>query len=530
MGELIEKTRCPKCAERGRDNSGDNLAVYDDGSTYCFSCHAYNWAEKKVENNSQFITGTHKALPNRGISLDVCKFYDYQVGRNKHGEPVHICNIYDGGEKIAQKIRKKDKKFQVIGDGKNLGLIGTQLWEPNPNTFVIITEGEIDMLSVAEVQGTRFPVVSLPNGASSAAAAIKKDLRWLSKWKYVALGFDNDEAGREAVKSCQHLFEPGKVRVITWKRKDPNEMLLEGESKEITNCIFNAASTRPDNLLTPSQLKERVLSKPIAGVPWPWQELTDMTGGCREGQLIAMAAGPGIGKTTVAYNMIEHVINSHGLPSAVFSFEHEPEDSLRTLIGIKHNVHFNLPEDMWDPEVLEQGIEELEGKLQIYDNMGNLSIEHIVSLIRYSAKADGVKLFLIDNLTPLSAKMDGDERRGIDKAMQLLQSLTKELKCSIILICHLSKDSGKDGGSWGQGREPSGENFRGSMSISALSDVVLGLSRSADSEEEVDRNILKVKCLKSKCSRKARGTSFKLKYVHGESRLQVDDGFMEYPE
>ena len=36
--QLLYKTRCPACAERGADKSGDNLAVYDDGHSYCFSC------------------------------------------------------------------------------------------------------------------------------------------------------------------------------------------------------------------------------------------------------------------------------------------------------------------------------------------------------------------------------------------------------------------------------------------------------------------------------------------------------------
>jgi hypothetical protein len=37
MPTLLYRTRCPACAKQGRDNSGDNLAVYEDHS-YCFSC------------------------------------------------------------------------------------------------------------------------------------------------------------------------------------------------------------------------------------------------------------------------------------------------------------------------------------------------------------------------------------------------------------------------------------------------------------------------------------------------------------
>lgn len=35
---LLYKTRCPKCAENGKDRSKDNLGVYSDGHSYCFSC------------------------------------------------------------------------------------------------------------------------------------------------------------------------------------------------------------------------------------------------------------------------------------------------------------------------------------------------------------------------------------------------------------------------------------------------------------------------------------------------------------
>ena len=38
MANCIAHKRCPACAKRGRDNLGDNLGVYDDGSKYCFSC------------------------------------------------------------------------------------------------------------------------------------------------------------------------------------------------------------------------------------------------------------------------------------------------------------------------------------------------------------------------------------------------------------------------------------------------------------------------------------------------------------
>lgn len=39
MTYFTHHSQCPKCAEIGKDNNGDNLAHYSDGSSYCFSCH-----------------------------------------------------------------------------------------------------------------------------------------------------------------------------------------------------------------------------------------------------------------------------------------------------------------------------------------------------------------------------------------------------------------------------------------------------------------------------------------------------------
>jgi len=35
---LLYKTRCPACATNGKDKHGDNLGVYSDGHSHCFSC------------------------------------------------------------------------------------------------------------------------------------------------------------------------------------------------------------------------------------------------------------------------------------------------------------------------------------------------------------------------------------------------------------------------------------------------------------------------------------------------------------
>lgn len=41
MSHVLSHERCPRCAKKGADRHGDNLAVYDDGHKYCYACHYY---------------------------------------------------------------------------------------------------------------------------------------------------------------------------------------------------------------------------------------------------------------------------------------------------------------------------------------------------------------------------------------------------------------------------------------------------------------------------------------------------------
>jgi hypothetical protein len=71
LANCIDHERCPACAKRGRDNSGNNLGVYDDGSKYCFSCHYYcpptgNWV---TDGRSAILQDEQRSLERRSVKL-----------------------------------------------------------------------------------------------------------------------------------------------------------------------------------------------------------------------------------------------------------------------------------------------------------------------------------------------------------------------------------------------------------------------------------------------------------------------------
>lgn len=300
---VVRKEPCPVCTANGGDTSGDNLAVYADGGSYCFACGYSTRSEgeeyMKKTMKEALINSQPRALAKRGVSKEVCEFFGYGLGlytgnldgESVSDEPVHVANYYNNlGEPIAQKLRGSGKRMKTVGDFSSTPLFGANKYRPNPDTFITVVEGEIDALSVAEAQGTRFPVVSVPSGAQGAVKAIKANYEYLNGFKHVVLGFDNDEAGRKAADDCSKLFDHGKVRIATWDMKDANELLVAGRSQDIKRSLFEAQEIRPDSLLWVDDLRG-TLEQPKEGLSWPWGIMTGLTYGIRPGELYTLGAG-----------------------------------------------------------------------------------------------------------------------------------------------------------------------------------------------------------------------------------------------
>ena len=236
--QLVKHGPCSSCG------SSDAVGVYDDGHGYCFSCdtfHAdYDQNASTPKKATEELT-THGSLTNvafsglhkRKISEDTCRFWQYEVGEY-NGRPVQIANYFTGEGDRLSKVRFPDKDFMILGKGK-LPLYGSHLWQNASNNakMVVVTEGEIDAMSVSQLMENRWPVVSVPNGAAGAVKAFKDNLEWLERYESVIIMFDNDKVGQEAADKCCQILSVGKAKTAHLPLKDANDMLVEGRGKEL---------------------------------------------------------------------------------------------------------------------------------------------------------------------------------------------------------------------------------------------------------------------------------------------------------
>ena len=447
--------------------------------------------------------GEYAPLTKRGISEETCRKYGYQIGMYQ-GKPVQIAPYYTSdGDLVAQKLRFAGKVFRFVGEPSDAGLFGQQIWR-NKGKRVVVTEGEIDAMSIAQAFNLKWQSVSVPNGAQGAKKSVANNLEWLEGFDEVVLAFDNDEPGRAAAKECAQLFTPGKCKILTFPNgiKDANDMIQQGREGDIATLVFEAKSFRPDGILAGTELKQKIDEFRLGGGTYfsystlrPKLDL--MVRGLRKGELVMLTAGTGIGKSTEAAELAFDLLTRHKLTIGYVALEENPlRTSLRMMsIACNHPLHLGLhgvTEEQYEAAYSETvGC----GRFYLYDHFGSLESDNLLSKLKFLANGCGCDFVVLDHISiAVSGREDGDERRIIDNLMTHLRSLVEQTGVGVLAICHLKKPQGS-AVSHEEGGRVTLDDLRGSGSIKQLSDTVIGIERDQQDKELSDYCQLRVlKC------------------------------------
>ena len=496
MGWQQTHLPCPDCG------SSDALSINDEGWSVCFSCEK----RKPPVDGKPTIKPTSKrmtdlltdlefvALPKRGITIDTCKKFNYTVAQYKD-QRWQVSPYYKDGELVAQHIRNSSKDFKWLGNSKEVELFGQHLWR-DKGKMVVVTEGEIDCMTVSQLQANKWPVVSIPSGAQSAKSAIQRNLEWLEGFDTVVLMFDMDEPGRKATKDCASLFTPGKCKVASLPLKDANEMLMANRGAEVIDAIWGAKTYRPDGVVSGADTWDLIMRNEVhEGSPYPWQNINNFLNGIRRGELVTVTAGSGIGKSLfcreVAYNLLKE-----GEAVGYVALE---ENIRRTVLGfmsIEVGRPLHIDRTGVEESVLKQAWDSTAGSgyLYLYDHFGSCDSDNLINRIRYLAHGCGCRWIVLDHISiVVSGIGEGDERRLIDNTMTKLRSLVEETGVGMILVSHLKRPEGNKGHE--DGHTTSLSQLRGSAAIAQLSDIVIGLERNQQAD---DANRTTVRILKNR--------------------------------
>ena len=518
VSEFVRHEACPHCG------SSDANALYADGKHYCFSCQTLTPSDKEgviavttQKENVAFLPIEATGLNKRRINEKTAKHWQYGLSTFK-GSKVQVANYYDRqGTLKAQKVRFPNKDFTVIGDIKAINLYGEHLARDS-GKMITIVEGELDALSLSQCFDNKWPVVSVPQGAPSAKRAVSKALDWLCNYETVVIMFDNDEAGQKASIEVANILPPNKAKIAKLPLKDASEMMQAGRTEELVNAVWSAKTYRPDGIVAGTDLWDTVTTTDDKyTVPYQYVGLQEKTGGIRRGEIVTITAGSGIGKSQLARELAFGLIK-HGETLGYIALE---ENVKRTALGLM-SLELNKPLHLrQDNEVAEEEMRNAfdstvgSGRVYLYDHWGSTDSENLLSKIRYLVRGCGCSYIVLDHISIVVSGLDGgDERRLIDNTMTKLRALGEELNCGLLLISHLKRPSGDKGHE--DGAQTSLAQLRGSAAIGQLSDMVIGLER--NQQDDDNPHVSNVRVLKNRWSGET-GLACSLEYIKDTGRM-----------
>ena len=496
----MEHRDCPDCG------SHDNLAVYSDGTGYCFTLlengkecgfkkDVENITPKTMDNNSEKAWFFHPnarfvPLKTRGISQDTCEHYRVSYADKKLYFPVYFEGRY-----ISCKYKTPDKHFGWLQASSMCKLFGMNTVIPFKKT-IIITEGELDALAAYQMyQGQRFThnVVSVVSGAAGAIRDLSNHMEYLNHFDRIYICFDNDAPGRTAANACLDLFTPGKAYLVELPPgyKDANDMLLAEKEQEFREAVNQATTRMPKGMMTVDQQVQGAFDFLVnpdnrKGISTGIPSLDYYSGGLQKGMVFTVVGGTGTGKTRlvldIAYNVsikAKNPVNTYVFPLEM-PYEHIMGLWLERYRGepLISNPDYTPPLDS-DEERLQllEDIKHLSQHLHLHDCSATLNIDGVLNAITAAVNSKGARVIILDHKDQACVNEGNYDYKTIDRFMASLQALAADLKVTIIVVSHQSRaDNDKDD------TKVSLNKIRGSSGAAQNSAFVLGLERPRTSQ------------------------------------------------
>jgi len=509
------KQPCPLCP------SSDAVGINEDGSAKCFSCGEFmpNYEQAcngktmtqtetiQPKQPDNVIEGNFIALTDRKISQATAQKFGVKAVQDLKGQVIkHFYPYYNGHELSATKCRNSvTKDFFVQGSYNDTGLFGQQLFKGGK--YVTITEGECDAMAAYELLGSKWAVVSIKRGAQGAVRDIKESLEFFDNFENVIVAFDNDKAGKDAAVKVARLFKPGKARILTLPNgfKDPNDMLKSNRHKDFVESWWSAKVYTPSGVINVTEQREKFHNREKKqSIPYPYEGLNKKLYGLRQGELVTLTGGTGLGKSSVTRELEHWLVKQTQDNVGIIALEEDWRRTIDGILSIEANARLYIDQERekFSKEELDKMFDilydgENKNRVWVHSHFGTNDIDDIFTKLRFMIIGCDCKWVVVDHLHMLvSAVHEGDERRAIDTIMTRLRSLVEETGAGIILVSHLRRVDGNKGHE--NGIEVSLSHLRGSNSIGQLSDCVIALERNQQSEDPDEARTTRLRVLKSR--------------------------------
>jgi len=216
----------------------------------------------------------------------------------------------------------------------------------------------------------------------------------------------------------------------------------------------------------------------FAGTPTGFQDVDSLMSGMQSGNLIVVAARPGVGKSSFVTNLARNVAVDSTKPVAMFSLEMAKWEIGMRLLCAEARVPWDLirnkrvAADDWSR--IAQAADTLHDAPLFIVDSGNVTLVDIrAKARRLAARRQGLGLIIVDYLQLMSHTRRVDNRQQeIAEISRGLKMLAKELSIPVIAVSQLNRDPERR-----QDKRPQLSDLRESGAIEQDADVVMFIHR-----------------------------------------------------
>lgn len=405
----------------------------------------------------------------------------------------------------------KKKRYGKVGEAK---LFNTKALK-RATSPIVITEGEIDALSILEVGGEAVGL-----GSTSNAGKLVEALKTTKPAQPLIIALDNDEEGRtaseELSKSLSELKLPFYVFNLYGEAKDANEA-LQRDRESFSSIVTHLAEKiieedkrkleeeRKDYLQKETAygflgafingVKESA-NTPATPTGFALLDRDILDGGLYEG-LYCIGAITSLGKTTLALQIADQIASRTNKRVLIFSLEMSRAELIsksvsrltlsevlrqgkdtklaKTARGITDGDRYeNYSQE--EVQIIQSSLEtygrDYSKKISIYEGLGDIGVQQIRNEVDRVTKLFGdAPIVLVDYLQILAPYNEeyirASDKQNTDKNVVELKRISRDYKTTIIGISSFNRDN--------YTAPVNLSSFKESGAIEYSSDVLIGL-------------------------------------------------------
>ena len=225
----------------------------------------------------------------------------------------------------------------------------------------------------------------------------------------------------------RRLRDMAQTTLINVEEMEPEDVIGDIET-ELTHIVKDEAQTTAVEEILKGNIYQQ--SKPL---PTGFTELDNIIQGFRRGELIIIAGRPGIGKTTLALNII---LNS-GAPSCLFSLEMDKNLIMQNVISCMSGVPTDDIKTPLTSILVARAMKDISERTIFIDDQTDADI---LTIKARAQNMKGVKLVIVDYLQLLTSRGSMRTRENeVAEISRSLKLLAKQMEIPVIALSQLNR-------------------------------------------------------------------------------------------